>query len=230
MDSDRVEKWRHLSKHIAPYPTGRLPLSTPRAHRWGSAPTNSTNPTSPTNLTEVFIDYDNCDKLQVLCSSILQPCKCPSEDATCRGLFKTACLPGRQGGAAECLWSAHMPAFPGGTIGLASSAPQLATIRASVQAWGTYLNWRTLDSARQFAAAARVGGDPAGTLAALESVLTNASAGYQMCGRRPLLVPIATHSQTTRPPSAGALQVSVRLHLGRQCSWPRKRWLRRKSE
>ena len=43
---------------------------------------------------------------------------------------------------------------------------------------GQFLNWRTLDSARQFAAAARIGYNASATLSALESVLSPVDDGY----------------------------------------------------
>lgn len=45
---------------------------------------------------------------------------------------------------------------------------------------GQFLNWRTLDSARQFAAAARIGYNASDTLSALESVLSPVDDGYVM--------------------------------------------------
>eukprot|EP01046_Picozoa_sp_COSAG06_P029395 COSAG06_NODE_2722_length_6385_cov_10.493000_1_plen_98_part_00 len=49
-------------------------------------------------------------------------------------------------------------------------AQEISLATASVGAWGRFLNWRTLDSARQFAAAARIGYNATETLSALESV------------------------------------------------------------
>ena len=146
VDAERRKSWTDLATHIAPYPTGVLPNTT----------------------TEIFIDYDQCDRLQ--------------------------------DGAQNCLWSVHMPLFPLGTVGLNSSARDRTLATSSVAAWcppllpaptpvpaksrlphtrvtarrsrGEYLNWRTLDSARQFAAAARIGYNSTATLAAMESVLS----------------------------------------------------------
>jgi hypothetical protein len=73
-----------------------------------------------------------------------------------------------------------MPLFPLGTIGLNSSESEQTIARASVGAWGDHLNWRTLDSARQFAAAARIGFNGSKTLAALVSVLAPPDDGYIM--------------------------------------------------
>ena len=126
VDADRRAAWEDIATHIHPYPTGLLPNST----------------------TEVYIDYDDCDKLQ--------------------------------GGAQACLWSAHMPIFPLGSVGLNSSSEDISVAKDSVGAWGKYLNWRTLDSARQFAAAARIGYNASGTLAALESVLSPIDDGFVM--------------------------------------------------
>ena len=49
-------------------------------------------------------------------------------------------------------------------------AQEISLATTSVGAWGRFLNWRTLDSARQFAAAARIGYNATETLSALESV------------------------------------------------------------
>ena len=94
-----------------------------------------------------------------------------------------------QNGSENCLWSVHMPVFPLGTIGLNSSTADQTIARASVGAWGTQLNWRTLDSARQFAAAARIGYNGSETLTALISVRvqiirharTHSVGKYQSC-------------------------------------------------
>ena len=74
-----------------------------------------------------------------------------------------------------------MPLFPLGTIGLNSSESEQTIARASVGAWGEHLNWRTLDSARQFAAAARIGFNGSETLAALISVLAPPDDGCVAC-------------------------------------------------
>ena len=144
----------------------------------------------PNTTTEIFIDYDHCDRLQ--------------------------------DGAQNCLWSVHMPLFPLGTVGLNSSARDRALATASVAAWcpaspspapapansrlphtrvtarrnrGKYLNWRTLDSARQFAAAARIGYNATATLAAMESVLSPPDDGYIMCASFATLASVASAAE-----------------------------------
>ena len=60
---------------------------------------------------------------------------------------------------------------------------------------GKYLNWRTLDSARQFAAAARIGYNATATLAAMESVLSPPDDGYIMCASFAALASVASAAE-----------------------------------